>query len=1155
VLEQQGRVALDADANEQRAIDDYLRATETVDVIGTVGGPAHDEGFKITLGDHDDIEIGKGRYYVNGLLCENEHQVGYMDQQPFLIGPDPTDTAALDKLKAGTINVIQVYLEVWQRLVTALDDPCLREPALGHADTTARLQTVWRVVLETLLQTEPSSGNCCQAMDAGPIPAPDPGKLHATTGSNSDCGCQPIPAAGYLGLENQLYRVEIHHAGTEKDATFKWSRENGSVVAAITAVSGNKVTIDSLGLDANLGFSTGQWVEIYDDSNLFGPTPNQPGTLYQIQECPAGTLTVTMTQPVGGVDPVRNARMRRWDQSGTSADGDGVNVAAGPLPLENGIEIEFSTGQYRSGDYWLIPARTATGSIEWPPCGSDDPSQPPRRTEIFRAPLACIQLNSQGRVEVQDCRKKFYPLTDLTPCTSTATCCTYHVGDGCTSFGDFTKIQDAIDKLPPEGGEICILPGRYYENVSIIGCRDIVIHGCGWQTRVASPSPSGNNPDATVVVKTPVNALAAVFTIVASHHIELRSFAVEAADDAAGILIDGTGTTLSREQIDKLDSLREPPRGVSDVTIADMVIAAATLPAILAEQVAFLRIDRNRIAMKNVRGLWNALYVSGEEIHIEHNHLGIQSALTDSQWLPYTVTDDLKDTTSKSAAAAATSTAASVALHQGGIQIGGRSTDVYIIENEIDGGRGNGITLGSLEVLDANQRNTGILAGSVALTLDDGDCENTATLQSSGAWPEGNGYTVVAGGILTNVQIHRNRIWNMGLCGIGPVAFFDFRIVREIISVVGMNISGNAITSTLLSGLKPDDFASRSLGYGAICVPDVSNLIVRDNTITDFGDGPEAPVCGIFVLHGEMIEISRNQVVESRDWANYVGDDQKDPVGVIRGGIFILTATPPAYSPPTVSPLGQSVIPTSFSEPGAAPAFDPGLPAVRVEHNVVRVPQNYALAVNGVGPFTVTNNHLGCGGLVRSTAPQLAQTVLILNWGTAIESPTATRGVSETYDKALGQAGVSAVGDSYTTAGGAVLFTNNICQLWATVSGQTEAASVFIFTPDHLIFSHNHCWLNTASGGVSALADALLLAGSLNVVGNRFQEAPLSVYLSAFTAGVVNVTSQNISTFCIVVLGLLRAKDHNLALLQLEDPEGCTDRERGFTERAQRETN
>ena len=42
--------------------------------------------------------------------------------------------------------MLVLVLEVWQRLVTALDDPCLLEPALGQADTTARLQTVWRVV-------------------------------------------------------------------------------------------------------------------------------------------------------------------------------------------------------------------------------------------------------------------------------------------------------------------------------------------------------------------------------------------------------------------------------------------------------------------------------------------------------------------------------------------------------------------------------------------------------------------------------------------------------------------------------------------------------------------------------------------------------------------------------------------------------------------------------------------------------------------------------------------------------------------------------------------------------------------------------------------------------------------------------------------------
>ena len=35
--------------------------------------------------------------------------------------------------------------------------------------------------------------------------------------------------------------------------------------------------------------------------------------------------------------------------------------------LEDGIQCQFSDGVYHSGDYWLIPARTATAEVEWPP--------------------------------------------------------------------------------------------------------------------------------------------------------------------------------------------------------------------------------------------------------------------------------------------------------------------------------------------------------------------------------------------------------------------------------------------------------------------------------------------------------------------------------------------------------------------------------------------------------------------------------------------------------------------------------------------------------------------------------------------------------------------------------------------------------------------
>jgi Family of unknown function (DUF6519) len=493
VLDLQGRVSLDADGNEQCAIDGYLQKTETVDVVGEYGGPINDAGFAITV-DQDEILIGAGRYYVEGLMCENRHDNLPYTSQPYLIDPSPADSALLGEL-AQQAGSIQVFLQVWQRLVTALDDPGLREPALGQADTTARLQTVWRVIAsflpssstvggtppvasagahfgtfqrppfgsitektfsakttnasallvkETTKFTRPFGGkiapttsssapttatasgptsqppipDCCTQMYAE-ISSVSTGTMGATTGEGTtDCSCQPIPAAGYQGLENQLYRVEIHQPGDETTATLKWSRENGSVVAAITNISGTTVWVDSLGPDANLGFQANDWVEISDDTYLFGETPNQPGAIYQILIVDATGPSITLTTPAIPVDKARNARVRRWDQSGIFAGSNGV-----PLPvntwqtLENGIQISFATGSYQSGDYWLIPARAASGMIEWPTSSNDGALfQSPHSIVVYNAPLACIHWDeSLGQAVVEPCRRLFYPLTSLTP--------------------------------------------------------------------------------------------------------------------------------------------------------------------------------------------------------------------------------------------------------------------------------------------------------------------------------------------------------------------------------------------------------------------------------------------------------------------------------------------------------------------------------------------------------------------------------------------------------------------------------------------------------------------------------------------------------------------------------------------------------------------
>jgi hypothetical protein len=493
VLGQQGRLSVDADGNEQCAIDGYLRGTETVDVVGEYGGPIHDAGFAISV-EQTEILIGAGRYYVEGLMCENRQNNLPYDSQPYLIYPSPVDSTLISEL-AQQGGAIQVFLQVWQRLVTALDDPCLHEPALGQADTTARVQTVWRVVADLIQSSSPAGSQPAGATSSQPAPpsglsiakavaggaavkkavkvsalsaktnlnqeiasvgnkvsgiaglninasagvagsAPSPapdcctqmysgtvtnstGTMAAMTGQgSSDCSCQPIPAAGYTGLENQLYRVEIHQPGDQTGATLKWSRENGSVVVAIQSVNGAKVMVDSLGPDVNLGFQPNEWVEISDDSYLFGQTPNQPGLFYQILSVDPTGPSITMTTPVVPVDATLNGRVRRWDQSGSAAASTGIPLPVGTwLTLENGIQISFRPGTYQSGDFWTIPARTATGTIDWPPCGSDGNTfQPPHSIVVYNAPLACIHWDAtKGQPVVESCRRIFSPLTELTP--------------------------------------------------------------------------------------------------------------------------------------------------------------------------------------------------------------------------------------------------------------------------------------------------------------------------------------------------------------------------------------------------------------------------------------------------------------------------------------------------------------------------------------------------------------------------------------------------------------------------------------------------------------------------------------------------------------------------------------------------------------------
>lgn len=518
VLMQQGRVEVDADRNEQADIDAYLSATTNADVIGPAGYPAGTDsdgnplgGFALAIDlDLKDLTISPGRMYVDGVLVENAEATASLLNQPFVPGATLTD------LGLTSSGVYAVYLEVFERLITALDDPHIRETALGGPDTAVRTKLVWRVLLDYIgpvPQDNAQLPSCSSVLD--------PWRAQATTGTLSASSggvqealpCMLPPDTGYGRLENQLYRVEVHEGGADGVATFTWSRENGSVVVLIgppagsigappASVTGPTFTVSGLSDDPTLGLQAGDWVELVDDLTEIGAGPGQ---LYQVAATPTDGRTVELdTASPPTVTLARHPKLRRWDQRGAGLD-QGVPLTSGaPIDLEGGLQIALTAGHYRAGDYWLIPARTATsiqqGFIDWPTDASGTPiAKPPAGIAKHHAKLGLVEINAEGIFaglgtanQPTDCRLPFTPLTGLTPNDLTGPC-TIVVAPGVgweLPVIAWFQTHAAGDGTPPPDAEICFPVGDFpLSSVLVIAnAGHVRVNGAGWGTHLRATS-------------------------------------------------------------------------------------------------------------------------------------------------------------------------------------------------------------------------------------------------------------------------------------------------------------------------------------------------------------------------------------------------------------------------------------------------------------------------------------------------------------------------------------------------------------------------------------------------------------------------------------------------------------------------------------------
>jgi len=216
----------------------------------------------------------------------------------------------------------------------------------------------------------------------------------------------------YRRLENQLYRVEIHDPGKvgddqseaeSKKATFKWSRDNGSIVSIIENYENFEkgiITIRKSAQDAWTSSKSGQWIEFLDEEREL---KGQPGQLARLSRVSGNKIEFDVSSLVGE-KVQKSTKVRRWDHMTKEAF---ILTRTEWVELEAGIKVQFDKkSEYKTGDYWLIPARAATNDIEW----SDDQAEGLNKRQPLPQPSLGIEHDYALLAAVEVVEGKFSPL-------------------------------------------------------------------------------------------------------------------------------------------------------------------------------------------------------------------------------------------------------------------------------------------------------------------------------------------------------------------------------------------------------------------------------------------------------------------------------------------------------------------------------------------------------------------------------------------------------------------------------------------------------------------------------------------------------------------------------------------------------------------------
>jgi len=425
VLKQQGRVDLDSDWNEQTEIWNERRRQLICDILGYLAVPLcpnkitadnssalRIDNFSRGPGGIIDFSIGRGIAYVGGYLCLFENEM-MLRAQPDC--PEP-------EIPEGTGDIL-VYVEVWNKTISYIDDEAIREPALGGPDTCLRLKLVAQVKFKFVSDDIDTPGKADEyirdAFSGNDLLLTL--KLEETA-HQIPISFGEVDMGGGLIPGNLHFRVELHR-GAESNGGygegFKWSDENAATVVRVLKVVGNdSLVVEEVEAVTGESLKEGDWVEISNSMTEHHRQGGQMARIGTIRHDETG-LRVTLDSEIhpllrriqiGGRSRPKYflaPRLRRW--SGYISPVSTKTV----YDLGRGIKATFHDGGkkqiLRPGDYWTFAIRDRAYNRRFAP-----KKAPPDGVKVYRHPLAIIKLKGKKQVSrIIDCRRFFKPMVDF----------------------------------------------------------------------------------------------------------------------------------------------------------------------------------------------------------------------------------------------------------------------------------------------------------------------------------------------------------------------------------------------------------------------------------------------------------------------------------------------------------------------------------------------------------------------------------------------------------------------------------------------------------------------------------------------------------------------------------------------------------------------